>query len=65
MPQVIDLEGLPQPVADAIVATVLNLRNSYRVDSPQNHEDRIQKELPSRSGTVIGDLRRVDIYDER
>ncbi len=33
MAQVIDLEGLPDPVARAIAETVLNLKIRYRSDS--------------------------------
>ena len=31
MPQVITLEGLPEPVAKALIETVNNLKRSYRV----------------------------------
>lgn len=62
MAHVIDLEGLPEPVAKAIAETVFNLKNRYRAESP---ERKPLKELPSRPGKVIGSLRRVDIYDER
>lgn len=51
MPKLIHVEGLPEPVADAIAETYL---------SPENLRD-----LPSRPGTVIGTLRRVEIYEER
>ena len=60
MSQVIDLEGLPEPVAKAIAETVLNLKNRYRASRGKPH-----RALPSRPGKVIGSLRRVDIYDER
>ena len=33
MPQVITLEGLPEPVAKALIETVNNLKNSYRMES--------------------------------
>ena len=62
MSQVIDLDGLPDPVAKAIAETVINLKNRYRV---KNEPPRPLKDLPSRQGKVIGSLRRVDIYDER
>lgn len=62
MAQVIDLEGLPEPVAKAIAETVFNLKNRYRSKSKQ---PKPLKDLPSRPGKVIGSLRRVDIYDER
>ena len=59
MSQVIDLDGLPDPVAKAIAETVINLKNRYRV---KNEPPRQLKDLPSRPGKVIGSLRRVDIY---
>ena len=62
MAQVIDLEGLPDPVAKAIAETVVNLKNRYRLKSVQSKPAR---DLPSRPGKVIGTIRRVDIYDER
>ncbi len=62
MAQVIDLEGLPDPVAKAIAETVVNLKNRYRLKSVQ---PKPSKDLPSRPGKVIGTIRRVDIYDER
>ena len=31
MPHVITLEGLPEPVAKALIETVNNLKNSYRI----------------------------------
>ena len=64
MAHVIDLEGLPEPVAKAIVQTVLNLKNQYRTPA-EPLEVRQQKDLPSYPGAVIGSLRRVDIYGER
>jgi hypothetical protein len=63
MPQVIDLEGLPDPVAKAIAETVLNLKRRYRAKSGKTSKP--LKDLPSRAGKVIGSLRRVDIYEER
>jgi hypothetical protein len=63
MAQVIDLKGLPGPVAKAIAETVLNLKRHYRRKS-QNTTKSL-KDLPSRPGRVIGSLRRVDIYEER
>jgi len=63
MPEVIDLEGLPEPVAKAIAETVLNLKRRYRTKSGKT--SKLLKDLPSRSGKVIGSLRRVDIYEER
>ncbi len=33
MQQVITLEGLPEPVAKALIETVNNLKNSYRLEN--------------------------------
>ena len=63
MAQVIDLEGLPDPVAQAIQETVLNLKSQYRTKS--NRPEKPHQDLPSHPGKVIGSLRRVDIYEER
>jgi hypothetical protein len=63
MALVIDLEGLPEPVAKAIVETVLNLKSRYRAKGEKAKKH--LRDLPSRPGKVIGSLRRVDIYEER
>jgi hypothetical protein len=63
--KIIDLDGLPEPVAKAIVETVLNLKSQYRSANNEQRADEPLKELPSWPGKVIGSLRRVDIYDER
>ena len=47
MAQVIDLEGLPDPVAKAIAETVVNLKNRYRLKSVQPK--------PSRSSVSAGE----------
>jgi hypothetical protein len=65
MAQVIDLEGLPDPVAKAIAETVLNLKNRYRISMKEHPAAELQKDLPTRPGMAIGTVRRVDIYDER
>jgi hypothetical protein len=65
MPQVIDLEGLPEAVANAIAETVVNLKNQYRTPPQEQLAPKPLKELPSRPGKVIGSLRRVDIYEDR
>ncbi len=65
MAQIIDLTGLPEPVANAIVETVLHLKNHYRcVDKEQPTVDPPQ-DLPSWPGKVIGELHRADMYEER
>ena len=63
MAQVVDLEGLPDPVAKAIAETVLNLKSRYRTQRGKTTKP--LRDLPARPGKVIGSLRRVDIYDER
>jgi hypothetical protein len=63
MAQVIDLEGLPDPVAKAIEETVRNLKSRYGTESVTPVAP--LKDLPSGPGKVIGSLRRVDIYEER
>jgi len=65
MSQVIDLEGLPPAVAEAITETVQNLKNSYRFTGRHDSAGESRRDLPSHPGTVIGNLRRTDIYDER
>ena len=69
MARLIDLDGLPDPVAKAIVETVLNLKNRYRGDfpAPAVPERGVKplKDLPSRPGMVIGNVSRVEIYDGR
>lgn len=63
MTNIIDLEGLPAPVARAITETVLNLKNTYRETKPPAVKP--VPELPISPGSVIGSLRRIDIYDEQ
>jgi hypothetical protein len=63
MAHVVDLDGLPEPVATAIIETVLNLKSRYRASSEVTPKP--AKELPSRPGKVIGSTRRVEIYEER
>ena len=46
MAQVIDLDGLPDPVAKAIAETVLNLKNRYRGSDQRTLKP--QRDLPSR-----------------
>ena len=65
MPHVIDLEGLPEPVANAIAETVLNLKNRYRAETQAQPAPKPKMDLPSQPGYVIGSLRRVDIYEDR
>src|SRR5436190_22676602 len=49
--QVIDLEGLPGPVAKAIAETVLNVKRHYRRKRQDTTKPR--NDLPSRPGKVI------------
>jgi hypothetical protein len=59
---VIDLEGLPDPIAKEIAETVLNLKLRYRALRRRTAKP---TSLPSRPGKIIESLRRVDIYGER
>jgi hypothetical protein len=65
MPHLIDLEGLPEPVAGAIAETVLSLKTLYRDHGNPAPVANRMKDLPSRPGRAIGHLSRADIYDER
>ena len=65
MAVVINLEGLPDPVADALVDTVLHLRARYKVPAEPPATTWPLKELPTAPGRAIGLSRRVEIYDER
>lgn len=64
MAQTIDFDGLPDPVAQAIVETVLNLKSRYQAKAASTAEKPF-KDLPSRPGRIIGSLHRADIYEER
>jgi hypothetical protein len=63
MPHTIDLDGLPEPVAQAIVETILNLKTRYREETEQTARTNV--DLPSHPGRAVGSLRRVDIYEDR
>lgn len=68
MARVIDLEGLPDAVANAITETVLNLKSRYRTPDDRQLSRgarKVLRDLPSRPGKVIGSLRRVDLYEDR
>jgi len=54
----VDLEGLPEPVADAVVQMVERLREQFR---PRPAVRRPVK-LHTRPGDVIGSLSRAEIY---
>jgi hypothetical protein len=64
MAQIIDLEGLPEPVANALIETVIHLKREYG-ETTSKSPKKPERELPSRPGKVIGSLRRVDLYEER
>jgi hypothetical protein len=64
MAQIIDLTGLPEPVANAIVETVLHLKNQYRIAHNEQPTAEPPGDLPSWPGKVIGELHRIDIYEE-
>jgi hypothetical protein len=64
MAQIVDLAGLPEPVANVIVETGLHLKHQYRNADKDQPTAGPPDNLPSSPGRVIGELRRVDIYEE-
>jgi hypothetical protein len=56
--RMLDLEGLPEPVADAIEHLVEVLRKQFRLGRKASGPVR----LPTHKGTVIGELTREEIY---
>lgn len=56
----IDVEDLPEPVAQAVAAMVEALRQQLA----KKEEKPKRVELPSWPGTVIGSLSRKDIYSD-
>lgn len=65
MAYTIDLEGLPEPVAKAIAVTVLSLKNQYRIANEERHALKPPEDLPCWPGSAIGELHRIELYDER
>jgi hypothetical protein len=58
--QLIDVSGLPEPVARAIEAMVQALREQLAQTTPK----KVVKDLPLWDGQVIGNLSREEIYDD-
>lgn len=58
--KVIDVEGLPEPVAQALETVVQTLRRELH----EQVERRPQIELPVWPGTVHGRLTREEIYED-
>jgi len=58
----IDVEGLPEPVAQAVAAMVEALREEFRVGGQQTTRRKV--ELPSSPGKVLGSLSREEIYKD-
>ncbi len=56
----IDVEGLPQPVAEAVARMVETLREQL----PDEPEKRQKVKLITRPGRVYGRLTREEIYDD-
>ena len=56
----IDVEGLPEPVAEAVARMVEALREQLR-NQPENRQ---KIELITRPGRVYGRLTREEIYDD-
>jgi hypothetical protein len=59
----IDVHDLPEPVARAIETMVQSLRDQARAEATKpSVSESVQ--LPAWPGTVLGTLRRGDIYDD-
>ncbi len=61
--QAIDVDGLPEPVAEALQLVVRTLRQQYGVSRPQRTERR-RIELPRWPLKPIGRLSREEIYED-
>lgn len=57
---VINVEHVPAPVARALAAMAETLQQQFRPKVAR----RPRVQLPVRSGTVIGSIRRADLYEE-
>jgi hypothetical protein len=55
----VNIEGLPEPVAEAVVKMVETLRRQFTTGS----EPRPQVELPRWPGRVLGNVTREEIYE--
>ena len=61
--RIIDVHDLPEPIAKAIEMMVQALKNRPKTgQSSSRGSEPVQ--LPSWPGTVIGTLRRAEIYDD-
>lgn len=58
----IDVEGLPEPVAQAVAAMVQALRDQLHVDAEPRRQERVK--LPTRPGEVLGLPTREEIYED-
>jgi hypothetical protein len=59
----INVEGLPEPIAQAMDAMARLMREQLATDRQENRKvDKIT--LPTRSGKVIGELTRDEIYKD-
>jgi hypothetical protein len=59
----INVEGLPEPIAQAMDAMARLMREQLAIGRQEKSKtDRIT--LPTRSGTVIGELTRDEIYED-
>jgi hypothetical protein len=54
----VSVEGLPEPVAEAVVRMVETLRSQFA----EKHEPPPQVDLPRWSGKVLDNLTREEIY---
>lgn len=64
--ETIDVKGLPEPVSRALQTVVEALRDQVRNEAEENgaKAKKAVKDLPVWPGTVIGPLRREEIYED-
>ena len=56
----LDIDGLPEPVAEAVTRIVQTLREHFAA----THEHRPPVDLPRWPGKVLGSLRREEMYKD-
>ena len=60
--KIIDVEGLPEPVAQAVAAMVEALREELHAQTKSGRKKRVK--LPTRPGKVLGLPTREEIYED-
>jgi hypothetical protein len=58
MAQIIDLEGLPEPVANALIETVIHLKREYG-ETTSKSPNKPERELPRQSDWLFAARRLV------